>query len=260
MRFVTRAVPFAALVMALMVAPGCGLTTLERVQGTGAALRAHPGSLEAAAYAEALHDAIAGHAYADQSAEFRRRAEEALAALTANEATAGPDKPKLAAWRGRLLLDLGRNDEGWTELRRSMAMRPTLVAARLIVPLQHQQGHHDDVVQTCVQTAAAVTDRNELFDLIQLCAANMDARDEAGSLAWATPELRAFFDADRARRKREAEEAAAAQAAADADFQAAAAANQQAMDDAMRAAQMANQAAIDAATHNTLMIPQGPPP
>src|SRR5262249_55168623 len=127
------------------------------------------------------------------------------------------------------------------------------------VPAQHQQGHHDDVVKTCVQSAAAITDRDELFKLIQLCAANMDARDDAGALAWATPELRAFYDADRARRKREAEEAAAAQAQAAADEQAAALANQQAFDDAMRAAAAAHQAAIGAATQPIQTVPPATP-
>ena len=143
----------------------------------------------------------------DRPAEFRRQADEALAALTRNEATAGPDKPQLAALRGVLLLDLGRNDEAWTELQRSMALRPTLLAAGAIVPTLRLQGRHDDVVQTCDRSAGAITDRDELYKLIKLCAANMDAHDDAAALAWATPEQRAFFDAEKARRKREAQEA-----------------------------------------------------
>ncbi len=212
---------------------GCAAeyVVLNRVDNAGQRLSAHPGAVEAATYAQALHDAAAAHAFAHRPAEFRRQADEALAALTRNETTAGPDKPQLAALRGVLLLDLGRNDEAWAELQRSMALRPTLLAAGAIVPALRQQGRHDDVVQTCDRSARAITGRDELYRLIQLCAANMDAPDDAAALAWATPEQRAFFDAEKARRKREAQEALEAQ---------------EAMDEAVRASQAATDTASQA--------------
>ena len=258
MRFATRPSLTAVFAFTLLLATGCAdLMVLD----ARTALGAHPGALEAARYAEALHDAAAAHAYADRSSEFARLADEALTALNRNETTAGPDRPKLVAWRGVLLGDLGRYDEAWTELQRSMAMRPTLVAARAIVPGLRRQHQHDDVVQTCVRSAATITDRYELFNLIELCAANMDAPNEAASLAWAAPETRAFFAAERERRKREAEEARAAQAAQEADDQMRAAMQsmQDAMDESMRAAQIANQAAMDAAMQAAqLAIPTTP--
>lgn len=250
MRLTTRALPGATVAIALLFATGCAeYVVLDRVDNAGRRLSAHPGAVEAATYGQALHDAAAARAFADNPAEFRRRADEALAALTRNEPTAGPDKPKLAALRGLLLLDLGRNDDAWAELQRSMALRPTLLAASATVPALRQQGRHDDVVQTCDRCAGAITDRSELYKLIQLCAANMDAPDGAAALAWATPEQRAFFNAETARRKREAQEALEVQQARESEesserTRAAMDDMQRAMDEAVRA----NQAASDAAS------------
>jgi hypothetical protein len=262
MPFTTRALPGVALAIALLFATGCvGYDVLDRVDSAGKRLSAHPGAVEAATYAQAMHDAAAAHVFADKPAEFRRRADEALAALTRNEATAGPDKPKLAALRGLLLLDLGRNDDAWAELQRSMALRPTLLAAGAILPALRQQGRHGEVAETCARSAGAITDRNELYNLIQLCAANMDARDDAAALAWATPDQRAFFDAEKARRKREAQEALEAQEARVAEEaserqRAAMEDMQRATDEAIRANQAASQAAMDAASQaNQATIP-----
>lgn len=202
----------APATMCLLVAGCADIALVARVDDTGMNLRRHPGASAAAAYAAALHQAIEAHAYRGDSPDFQRRANEALAALSNSEAVAGPDGPRLVAWRGLLLLDLGRSDQGRAELDRSMAMRPTLVAARGIVSLLHRQGRTGDVGQTCASSAAAVTERDELFGLMELCAANRKASDDATGLSWATPEMRAFYDAERARRRWEAEEAAEAEA------------------------------------------------
>src|SRR6266498_134203 len=104
MRLTTRAITVAAVAIVLLFAAGCAdYIVRDRVDNAGRRLSAHPGAVEAATYAEALHDAATAHAFADSPTEFRRRANEALATLTRNEATAGPDKPKLAALRGLLL-------------------------------------------------------------------------------------------------------------------------------------------------------------
>lgn len=259
MRLTTRALPGATVAIALLFATGCAeYVVLNRVDNAGKRLSAHPGAVEAATYAQALHDAAAAHAFAHRPAEFRRQADEALAALTRNEPTAGPNRPKLVALRGLLLVDLGRNDEAWAELQRSIALRPTLLAAGAIVPALRLQGRHDDVVHACDSCAGAITDRTELYKLIQLCAANMDAPDGAAALAWATPEQRAFFDAETARRKREAQEALEAQEASERQ-RAAMEDMQRVMDEAVRANQAASQAAADAASlANQASIPAAP--
>jgi hypothetical protein len=257
MRFVANVSLAAIVPTCLLLTNGCvEVLAQERVDEAGAALRAHPDAAAAQSYAAALHGAADAHAYEPGSLEFQRRASEALAALTANQTTAGPDRPRLVAWRGVLLLDLGRDDEASAELQRSMAMRPTLVAARGILPLLHRQGRPDDVADACVRIAAAITDRDELYALIQLCAANAIARDEATGLAWMTPDERAFYDAERARRERLAEEAAE-EAAQQYQMQAAADAARD-FDDAVRAALEAHQAAVNAAMQATPSI--APPP
>jgi hypothetical protein len=259
MRLTTRAIPVSAVAVAVLFASGCSeLVARDRVDNADRRLAAHPGAVEAATYAQALHDAAAVHAFAHSPTEFRRRANEALVALTRNEATAGPDKPKLAALRGVLLLDLGRDDEAWTELQRSMTLRPTLLAASAIVPALRQQRRHDDVAETCERCAAAITDRDELYKLIQLCAANMNANDDTAALAWAAPEQRAFFDAEKARRRREAQEARE-DAEASERTRAAMDEMQRAMDEAARANQAASQAAMEAAERaNQLMMSPTP--
>jgi hypothetical protein len=242
-----RSLIMAPATMCLLVA-GCADVVLgARVDDTGMALRRHPGASAAAAYAEALHQAIEAHAYRGDSPDFQRRANEALTALSNSEAVAGPDRPRLVAWRGLLLLDLGRTDQGRAELDRSMAMRPTLVAARGIVSILHRQGRPGDVGQTCASSAAATTERDELFRLMEMCAANRKAPDDATGLSWATPEMRAFYDAERARRRWEAEEEEAAEAMA----------LSRGMDDQI-AAQAAAQDAAQAAAREALQAAQPP--
>jgi hypothetical protein len=231
-----------AVALVLLLATGCGdFIVYERVDATRIALRTHHDAVAAAAYAEALHHAIEAGVYRRNSLEFQQRANEALAGLSANQATAGPDRPKLVAWRGQLLLDLGRNDEAWAELQRSMTMRPTLIAARGVLPILRRQGQINRIGETCATSALAITDRNELFRLIELCAANVNPRDETAALGWATADLRAFYEAERARREREAEEEAAAQRAS-------------ASDEAMRAAQQ-TQAAMEEAARASPGLP-----
>src|SRR4051812_17134957 len=119
----------ATATLFLLFAAGCAANDLsQRVESTHRALQRHPGAWEAAAYASALHEAIQKRLYRADAAEFQSRANEALAALRANELTAGPDRPRLVGWRGVLLLDLGRTAQARVELERSLAMRPTLVA------------------------------------------------------------------------------------------------------------------------------------
>jgi hypothetical protein len=246
MRPPIRVPAIAAAGLWVLFAAGCAELILgERVDSTHLALQRHPGAVEAAAYAEALHEAGQQQVYRADSTEFQRRANEALVALGASEGTAGPDRPRLVAWRGLLLLDLRRNDEARVELEKSMAMRPTLIAARGLVPMLHGQGRTDAVGQTCAAGAASITERDELFGLMQLCAANMNAGDEATALSWATPELRAFYDAERARRQREAREAAEREALEDAQHASQALMDQMAA--AQAAADFANQIAMQAA-------------
>jgi hypothetical protein len=257
MRLTTRASPIAAVAIALLTAGCADFILPERIEYARTALAAHPGAVEAQRYAEAVHDAAAAGTYAGWPAQFRRLADAALQGLARSQASAGPDKPKLVAWRGVLLGDLGRYDESWNEVQRSMTMRPTLIAARALVTGLHRHHQREGVVQTCVRSAGAITDRNELFDLIDLCAANMEAPNEAEALAWATPETRAFFEDERARRRREADEQRAREAA---DFQMQAMQNtQQLMDQAALAAQMATQQAIDAATLANQQVMMAPP-
>ena len=185
-------------------------------------------------YAEALHDAFAGQAYADRIADFTQRANEVLAALGAAENRGGSQLPTLIADRGLLLLDLGRNHEGWAELLRSMAIAPTLAAARGIVSVWGTRSRSDKVGEACARTLPAMREPDSRFQLLDLCVKNMHAATVAAALAWAPPEALAFYGDERARR----EEAAALLASQQA---------QMASDQATQAAQMATEQALQAA-------------
>jgi hypothetical protein len=236
---------------------GCaGFVLRQDVESARANWTVHPGAQRAALYAEALHDAYVGQAYVDHAAELTQRADEALAALGAAERSGGPQLPTLIAYRGLLLLDLGRNEEGWTELQRSMAIAPTVVAARGVVSVWGVRGRSDKVAEACARTLPAMRGPESRFQLLDLCVKNMHAATEAAALAWAPPEALAFYRAERKRR-----EDAAALIASQQAMDASELANQQALlanQQALQAAQMANQAAMDAAQQAAQMAATPP--
>jgi hypothetical protein len=237
----------AALVLSTTSCAGFFLR--QDVESARTGWQNNPSGQRAVIYAEALHDAFARQAYADQTADFQQRAEEALAALGAVESRSGPQLPTLIADRGLLLLDLGRNQEGWAELQRSMAMAPTLAAARGIVSVWGARNRSDKVGEACARTLPAMREPDSRFQLLDLCLKNMHASTEAAALAWAPPEALAFYRDERARRALLAQQAA--QMANDQ-------AQQMANDQAMQAAQIANQAAMEAAQQASQMA--APPP
>ena len=233
---------------------GCEAFVLRQdVESARAVWSGYPDEQRTTAYAEALHDAFVRHAYADDAVTFTQHADEALAGLAGAESKSGSQLPELLAYRGLLLLDLGRNHEAWSELQRSMAITPTLVAARGIVPVWGARSQPDKVADTCARTLRAVRRASTRFELLDLCVRNMHSVSEAAALAWAPPEAAAFYRDERARRQQAATWSSdqqgpeafqlanqqALQAAAMASQLAAEMANQTAMAAAQQAAQMA---------------------
>jgi hypothetical protein len=236
-----------AAAFGLLVTSCAGFVLRQDVESARTSWEINPSSQRAMIYAAALHDAFEGRAYADQTAEFIRRANEALASLGAGESGGGPQLATAIGYRGLLLLDLGRNHEAWAELQRSMAVAPTLAATRGIVSVWGARKRSDKVGEACARTLPAMREPDSRFQLLELCVKNMHSPTEAAALAWAPPEALAFYRDERQRRDWAAQQA---QMANDQAMQAAQMAVQQtqmANDQAMQAAQMANDQAVQAA-------------
>jgi hypothetical protein len=209
----------------------------------------------AAAYAEVLHDAFVARAYADHPADFRQRAEEALAVLSQEENAAGSQRAALIAYRGLLLLDLRRRHEGWAELQRSMAIAPTRVAARGIVPAWGALKRGDKVAEACAQTLPAMRQSDDRFELLDLCVRNMHAPTEAAALAWAPPDALTFYRQESRRRAEAAEWAALQEQQDDMNRQM----QLQATEMAVEQSNIATQAAIAAAQQASQAAAVPPP-
>jgi hypothetical protein len=243
-------------VFGLLTTSCAGLVLRQNVESARTDWTINPSGQRLVLYAEALHEASVGHAYADQPSQLTQRAGEVLVALSAAEGRSGPQLPTLMAERGLLLLDLGRNHEGWAELQRSMAVAPTLVAARGIVSVWGARNRSDKVGEACARTLPAMREPDSRFQLLDLCVKNMHAATEAAALAWVPPEALAFYRDERARRDLLAQQTAQMAAMDQAlQFQQAA---QAASDQAQQAAQIANQAAMEAAQQAAQMA--APPP
>jgi len=250
---VVRRWRWLAAVLVLSTTSCAGFITRQEVESARTAWTRDPSGQYAVIYAEALHDAFVGQAYTDQTADFRQRADEALAALAAAQSRTDPQFATLIAERGVLLIDLGRNHEGWAELQRSMAIAPTLAATRGIVSVWGARGRNNEVGAACARTLPAMRDPDSRFQLLDLCVNNMHAATETAALAWAPPEALAFYRDERARRDLLAQQAAQ-MAATDQALQAAQTAN----DQAQQAAQIANQAAMEAAQQAAQMAATPP--
>jgi hypothetical protein len=188
------------LLGALLIVSACAATDRRaQVDKARAELAARPGPGTSVRYAQQLHDAFGAGAYQGREADFVLRAQQGLAALAASESAAASDASVVVAWRGLLLSDLGRPDESWRELQRSLALRPTLLAARAVVPVWSKSGRTDQVGATCAQTAAALKG-DDLYSLVVFCREQMNAVSEEAAMAWATAEVRAFYDQEKARR------------------------------------------------------------
>ena len=231
-----------AVAFGLLTTSCAGFVLRQDVESARTDWTINPSDQRATIYAEALHDAFAA-----APTRTRRPSSDGVRAKrwrpsAPAESRSGPQLATLIADRGLLLLDLGRNHEGWAELQRSMAVAPTLVAARGIVSVWGARRRSDEVGEACARTLPAMREPDSRFQLLDLCVKNMHATTEAAALAWAPPEALAFYRDERARRELLAQQAAQ-MAAMDQAMQAAQTAN----DQAQQAAQIANQAPMAAA-------------
>ncbi len=164
------------------------------------AWRASPTPARVQAYAQMLHGAFAANAYAHHAAEFRQQVLEVLPALADAARSDAPRAATLVGYGGTLLLDVGRAQEGWAELGRSMAMGPTLVSAMAVVPAWGERNRSDNVAAICARTLPALGRADDRFRLLEVCVRSMHASSDAAALAWAPAGTLAFYRAERGRR------------------------------------------------------------
>lgn len=201
-------------VLFILTQSSCGSSPeLDRVQRTGAAAQARPGAKQVAAYAQALHSAHLSKAYKKNPAEFTRRVEEALAMLDSAAESQPQAAPTLVAWKGLLFIDIDRLEEGWAAFNQSMKLKPNMLAAQNLVQIYGVANKPTKVGEICARTTRHISAPDERYQFIKHCMENTNALDENGALSWASRADRAFFQAERQRRRNEA--AASAQAAAE---------------------------------------------
>jgi hypothetical protein len=174
-----------------------------------------PGPRQARDLAEAVAHAYELGDYASRTQRLKADADAAIAALDGVIPRAGDDTALLMAWRGMMYVLAGRNDEVRGELEASFALRPTLLAATVLVPVYGQALERDRVVATCRATAGQALSDDERMSLIALCREHMNAATREGETAWMTPELAAWYRDEQAHREHEARVAAAEQAERD---------------------------------------------
>jgi hypothetical protein len=202
-------------------------TIIYPLQGVNdARARAHqePNARNAVGFAKALHAAAAAGTYGNDGASFRRDADDAIAVLDQVLPNAGPDASILLAWEGNLLSDEGRGDDALRTLLASQKMGPNLVAASTLIPAYGGLGRRREVGEICNATVPVLIDPDAQYALIETCNRNMNALSDDTALAWARPEIAAWYRQEHARRaataaaeeeRRRAREDAQAQRAAE---------------------------------------------
>jgi len=187
----------------LLILASCGHSAikarLQHVQAAKEEARV-PGARQAQKYAAAIHEAY-------KAGDYRKRAERGLA--EANDAivvidralpTAGVDAPTLVAWRAMMLLDSGRPKNAFAEFNRSFQMGPNELAGKVLIEAYGRENRPDLVGPLCAKTVPVMRTSDDKLALIALCRKNMNAISPEGEMAWMSPELVAWYQAENAHR------------------------------------------------------------
>ena len=191
------------VVVALLVSscgPSLGEQRLQRVTTARVEAQQRAGARQAAEYAESIHAAYVAGDYRTQPQRLRADAGDAIAILDRAAPNAGPDEPTLVAWRALMFDDLGQTDQGLAELQRSFALAPNALAGRNLVVVYGAANLPQKVGETCNATIAVMRSDDDKLDLIALCRTNMNAASPDGEMAWMSPDLVAWYQAENARR------------------------------------------------------------
>lgn len=158
------------------------------------------GARQAAAFAEAVHDSYIEGDYAKRPQVLAQDAADAVAVIDRALGGAGVDEAMLVAWRALMLGDVGRGDESLAEMERSFAIAPNYLAGINLIVVYGRANRADLVGPTCAATVEVLTSADDKLAVIQLCRTNMNAVSNEGEMAWMSPELIEWYQAENAAR------------------------------------------------------------
>jgi tetratricopeptide (TPR) repeat protein len=191
------------LTAAALLLVACGPSLQQRALADVASARseahAQPGARQAEVYADAIDTAYKAGAYRDAPHALAADVDDAIAMLEAAALSAGPDAPTLIAWRGLLLTHAARYEEAFAALERSMALGPNLMAARNLILIYGTANQPAKVGEVCAVTVPTLT-VNDAYELVGWCMEHMNALSDEAALAWASPEIVAWYQEERERR------------------------------------------------------------
>lgn len=193
-----------ALVLLVVLATACGpsaqqLRTQRLAEARGEAQQ-RPGARQALAFAEAVHAAKEAGDYKAAPRQLVLDAGEAIRVIDLATPTAGVDTAMLVSWRAQMFFDLDRMNEALEEWRRSFAIAPTKHAGLVLVGYHGSRNEPHEVGRLCTAIVDAVSASSDKLSVIAECRRNMNAATPAGEMAWMSPELVTWYQAENARR------------------------------------------------------------
>lgn len=192
------AAAFALVLAACMPSPG--QLALNQVGTTRVEAHQRPGARQAQAYADAIDTAYKADAYKQNPRGLALDVDDALAVLDAASMPGGPDAPTLIAWKGLLLVDAGRFEDGFHMFEASQQMAPNLMAARNLVVIYGTANQPQKVGEVCAATVPVLVNPDDQYALIEHCNHNMNAISDETAMAWASRDIVAWYQQERARR------------------------------------------------------------
>ena len=188
----------------VLVLAACGPSAMQlrsdRVNNAARDAQQRPGPRQAVELADAVHASYLAGDYKTQPQRLSAAGGAAIQAIDRALPNAGIDAAMLIAWRGLMFADLGRPQEALAELQRSFATAPNELAGRNLVIVYGAANLTDKVGATCAATCDVLTDADDKLDMIALCRRNMNAASNEGEMAWMSPELVQWYQAENAAR------------------------------------------------------------
>jgi tetratricopeptide (TPR) repeat protein len=189
------------LVLVAACGPSLQQRALDDVTRSRNEAHARPGARQAQAYAEAIHAAHQAGAYKDRPQVLAADVDDALVVLDVASGSAGRDAGTLIAWRALILTDAGRYEQAFAEFERSMAVGPNLTAARNLILIWGTASKPDRVGEVCAATVPELAEVDDAYLLITECMQHMNALSDDAALAWASPDIVAWYRDERDRRQ-----------------------------------------------------------
>ena len=191
---------FLVGVVTVSCGPGAAQVRSNRVQRARADAHQLTAPRQAQAYAEVVHAAhVAGDFKADPGALALHTAD-VIGVIDRAMPAAGVDAPTLVAWRGLMFLDSGQQQQALREFERSFQLGPNALAGRSLIVMYGSWNQAQRVGEVCAATVPVLHSTDDKLSLIALCRRHTNALSNEAEMAWMSPELVAWYQAENARR------------------------------------------------------------